>query len=134
MVANPREFTYAELTGRPAFELDGTIACVPNEVGGDLIGNACWLGIRLDDLIRKVAPTTKADQIMGYSSDGFSAGFPLAALDGRDAMIAFGMNGDPLPLKHGFLARIIVPGLYGYFLIRFKLRLFRNLDAPLPAW
>lgn len=114
MVANPREFTYAELTDRPVFELDGTIACVSNEVGGDLIGNARWLGIRLDDLIREVAPTTKADQIMGYSSDGFSAGFPLATLDGRDAIIAFGMNGDPLPLKHGFPARIIVPGLYGY--------------------
>jgi DMSO/TMAO reductase YedYZ molybdopterin-dependent catalytic subunit len=114
MVANPRTFTYKELTARPVFELDDTIACVSNEVGGYLVGNARWLGIRLDDLIKEVAPTSKADQVMGYSSDGFSAGFPLAILDGRDAMIAFGMNGDPLPLEHGFPARIIVPGLYGY--------------------
>lgn len=114
MVANPREFTYQELTARPVFELDDTIACVSNEVGGYLVGNARWLGIRLDDLIKEMAPTSQADQIMGYSSDGFSAGFPLAALDGRDAMIAFGMNGDPLPLDHGYPARIIVPGLYGY--------------------
>lgn len=114
MVAHPRTFTYQELSARPVFELDDTISCVSNEVGGDLVGNARWLGIRLDDLIREAAPTADADQIMGYSNDGFSAGFPLAALDGRDAMIALGMNGEPLPLAHGFPARIIVPGLYGY--------------------
>ncbi|HUW79022.1 MAG TPA: molybdopterin-dependent oxidoreductase [Candidatus Nanopelagicaceae bacterium] len=114
MVKKPREFTYSELSQRPVFELDDTISCVSNEVGGYLVGNARWLGIRLDDLIKEVGPSAKADQIMGYSSDGFSAGFPLAALDGRDAMIAFGMNGEPLPLNHGYPARIIVPGLYGY--------------------
>jgi DMSO/TMAO reductase YedYZ molybdopterin-dependent catalytic subunit len=114
MVKNPLVFTYQELINRPVFELDDTIACVSNEVGGNLVGNARWLGIRLDDLIKEAAPTAGADQVMGYSSDGFSAGFPLAILDGRDAMIAFGMNGDPLPLDHGFPARIIVPGLYGY--------------------
>ena len=114
MVAKPSTFTYAQLTQRPVFELDGTIACVSNEVGGDLVGNARWLGIRLDDLIREAAPLASADQIMGYSHDGFTAGFPLAVLDGRDAMIAFGMNGEVLPLAHGFPARIIVPGLYGY--------------------
>lgn len=114
MVANPRTFTYKELSAREVFELDDTIACVSNEVGGGLVGNARWLGLRLDDLIREAAPMAGADQIMGYSHDGFSAGFPLAALDGRDAMIALGMNGEVLPLAHGFPARIIVPGLYGY--------------------
>lgn len=113
-VNNPLEFTYEELSARPVIELDDTIACVSNEVGGTLVGNARWLGVRLDDLIREARPNSTADQIMGYSSDGFSAGFPLAALDGRDAMIAIGMNGEPLPLEHGFPARIIVPGLYGY--------------------
>ncbi len=114
MVRNPRQYSYKELTDRPVFELDDTIACVSNEVGGNLVGNARWLGIRLDDLIKEAAPYSAADQVMGYSDDGFSAGFPLAALDGRDAMIAIGMNGQPLPLDHGFPARIIVPGLYGY--------------------
>lgn len=114
LVANPLEFTYQELSARPVFELDDTIACVSNDVGGYLVGNARWLGIRLDDLIKEAKPSSTADQVMGYSSDGFSAGFPLAALDGRDAMIAIGMNGEPLPLEHGFPARIIVPGLYGY--------------------
>jgi len=114
MVDNPTEFTYQELTNRPVFQLDDTIACVSNEVGGSLVGNARWLGIRLDDLIKEASPSGSADQVMGHSVDGFTAGFPLAALDGRDAMIAIGMNGEPLPIDHGFPARIIVPGLYGY--------------------
>jgi DMSO/TMAO reductase YedYZ molybdopterin-dependent catalytic subunit len=114
MVANPLEFTYSELISRPIFELDNTIACVSNEVGGPLVGNARWVGIRLDDLINEVKPESSADQIMGYSFDGFTAGFPTTSLDGRDAMLAFGMNGELLPPEHGFPARIIVPGLYGY--------------------
>ena len=114
MVKNPLTFTYKELTDRPVFELDDTISCVSNEVGGNLVGNARWLGISLDDLIKEVSPFSSADQVMGHSMDGFTAGFPVAALDGRGAMIAIGMNGEPLPVDHGFPARIIVPGLYGY--------------------
>ena len=114
MVKNSHEYTYSELTSRPIFEMDDTIACVSNDVGGNLVGNARWLGIRLDDLIKEAAPNARADQVMGYSTDGFSAGFPLSILDGRNAMIAFGMNGELLPVSHGFPARIIVPGLYGY--------------------
>jgi DMSO/TMAO reductase YedYZ molybdopterin-dependent catalytic subunit len=114
MVDKPLSFTYEELSARPVFELDNTIACVSNEVGGNLVGNARWLGIRLDDLIQEAQPQADADQVMGYSVDGFTAGFPTAVLDGRDAMIAIGMNGEPLPAAHGFPARIIVPGLYGY--------------------
>ena len=114
MVNNPLQFTYKELTDRPVFELDDTISCVSNEVGGNLVGNARWLGIRLDDLVKEASPYGSADQVMGHSIDGFTAGFPLAALDSRDAMIAIGMNGELLPIDHGFPARIIVPGLYGY--------------------
>ena len=129
MVKNPLRFTYAQLIARPVFELDDTIACVSNEVGGPLVGNARWLGVRLDDLIREAQPTADSDQIMGYSHDGFTAGFPLATLDGRDAMIAIGMNGEVLPTEHGFPARIIVPGLYGYvsatkWLVRIELTRF----------
>ena len=129
MVKRPLRFTYEQLLARPVFELDATIACVSNEVGGPLVGNARWLGVRLDDLIAQAQPLAGADQIMGYSFDGFTAGFPLATLDGRDAMIAIGMNGEPLPLAHGFPARIIVPGLYGYvsatkWLVRIELTRF----------
>jgi DMSO/TMAO reductase YedYZ molybdopterin-dependent catalytic subunit len=114
MVNNPLTLSYKQLTDRPVFELDDTISCVSNEIGGNLVGNARWLGIRLDDLIKEASPLRSADQIMGHSIDGFTAGFPVAALDGRDAMIAIGMNGEPLPVDHGYPARVIVPGLYGY--------------------
>ncbi len=114
MVKNPMTITFADLLKRPMFELDDTISCVSNDVGGFLIGNARWLGCRLDDLIKEAQPLPSADQVLSSSSTGFSAGFPLTALDGRDAMIAIGMNGEPLPEKHGFPARLIVPGLYGY--------------------
>ena len=114
MVKNPMTITFAELLKRPMFELDDTISCVSNSVGGSLIGNARWLGCRLDDLINEAQPLPHADQVLTSSDTGFSAGFPITALDGRDAMIAIGMNGEQLPEKHGFPARIIVPGLYGY--------------------
>ncbi len=114
LVRNPITLTYADLLKRPLFELDDTMSCVSNPVGGNLVGNARWLGCRLDDLIREVGPLSSADQILSSSGDGFGAGFPLNLLDGRDAMIAVGMNGQPLPIKHGFPARVIVPGLYGY--------------------
>jgi DMSO/TMAO reductase YedYZ molybdopterin-dependent catalytic subunit len=114
MVAKPMEFTYAQLLARPLIELDDTISCVSNEVGGSLVGNARWLGVSLDDLINETRPLKSADQILGHSVDGFTAGFPTAALDGRGAMIALGMNGESLPLEHGYPARVIVPGLYGY--------------------
>jgi len=114
MVKNPLSFTYEEILQRPLFELDDTMSCVSNPVGGPLIGNARWLGCRLDDLINEAEPLGRADQILASSADGFGAGFPVSTLDGRDAMIAVGMNGEPLPVKHGYPARVIVPGLYGY--------------------
>jgi DMSO/TMAO reductase YedYZ molybdopterin-dependent catalytic subunit len=114
MVKNPITLSYDELLARPMIEVDDTIACVSNWVGGPYIGNARWLGVRLDDLINEAVPEKDADQIMSYSVDDFSAGFPTATLDGRDAIIAVGMNGEALPVKNGFPARLIVPGLYGY--------------------
>ncbi|MEX0766903.1 MAG: molybdopterin-dependent oxidoreductase [Microthrixaceae bacterium] len=113
-VSKPLSFSYEQLLERPMIEADITIACVSNEVGGDLIGTARWLGCRLDDLLAEAGVSAKADQIVGRSVDGFTAGFPTALLDGRDALVAVGMNGEPLPTKHGFPARLIVPGVYGY--------------------
>tara|TARA_B100001123_G_scaffold354213_1_gene406584 strand:+ start:3800 stop:5461 length:1662 start_codon:yes stop_codon:yes gene_type:complete len=92
-----------------------TLACVSNEVGGPLVGNAVWTGVLLADVLALADPQPAAEQVMAWSVDGFSAGFPLdAALDGRTALVAFGMNGEPLPLEHGFPVRLVVPGLYGY--------------------
>ncbi len=114
MVKNPITLSYDELLARPMIEVDDTIACVSNWVGGPYVGNARWLGVRLDDLINEAKPSRDADQIMSHSVDDFTAGFPTATLDGRNAIIAVGMNGEVLPVKNGFPARLIVPGLYGY--------------------
>lgn len=113
-VERPLEISYEQLLDRPMVEADITLACVSNEVGGSLVGNARWLGCRLDDLLEEAGIDGSADQIVGRSVDGFTAGFPTALLDGRDALVAVGMNGEPLPLRHGFPARLVVPGVYGY--------------------
>lgn len=116
MVDRPVSFTYDELLEMPLFEQHVTIACVSNRVGGDLVGNALWTGVRLRDVLEVAGAQADATQIVGRSVDGFTAGFPTAwALEpGREAMIAVGMNREPLPVDHGFPARLIVPGLYGY--------------------
>jgi DMSO/TMAO reductase YedYZ molybdopterin-dependent catalytic subunit len=111
-----RELTlsYDDLLERALVERDITIACVSNEVGGDLIGGARWLGVPLKDLLAEVEPDADADQLIGRSADGWTCGTPTAACrDGRDALLAVGMNGVPLPIAHGFPVRMVVPGLYG---------------------
>jgi len=133
MVDHELELTFEELTQREVVESDITLTCVSNEVGGGLLGNARWLGVRLDDLLHEAGVSPDADQIVGRSVDGYTCGFPVAALDGRDALIAFGMNGEPLPIEHGFPARLIVPGLYGYvsatkWLAEIELTRFDQLD------
>ena len=106
---------FAALLAKPLTERHITIACVSNEVGGELIGNARWLGWPVRDLLALAGPKAGADMVLSRSADGWTAGTPLEALtDNRDALLAFGMNGEPLPLEHGFPVRLIVPGLYGY--------------------
>jgi DMSO/TMAO reductase YedYZ molybdopterin-dependent catalytic subunit len=116
MVDRPLELTYDELLELPLVEQHVTIACVSNEVGGHLVGNARWTGVRLRDLLEMAGVQDGATQIVGRSVDGFTAGFPTSwALEpGREALVAVAMNGEPLPAKHGFPARLVVPGLYGY--------------------
>jgi hypothetical protein len=99
----------------PLIERDVTLSCVSNEVGGDLVGNARWLGVPLADVLDRARVRDEAEQVVGRSVDDFTVGFPVEAVyDGRDALVALGMNGEPLPLEHGFPARLVVAGLYGY--------------------
>ncbi len=115
MVDRPFSLSYDELLAMPQVEADITIQCVSNEVGGDLVGLARWQGVLLRDVLAMAGVQPGADQIVGTSVDGWTGGFPTAlGLDGRNALIAVGMNGEPLPVEHGFPARLIVPGLYGY--------------------
>ncbi len=89
--------------------------CVSNEVGGGLISTATWLGVPVRDLLARARPKAGADMVLSTGADGFTASTPLTALtDGRNAMLAVGMNGEVLPDLHGFPVRMVVPGLYGY--------------------
>ncbi len=115
MVEREIEITWDELLALPLQESHVTLACVSNEVGGDLIGNALWLGHPIRELLERAGVDADADMVLSRSVDGFTASTPLEALtDDRDALLAVGMNGDPLPLEHGFPVRMVVPGLYGY--------------------
>lgn len=134
-VARPLTLTYEQLLARPMIERYVTLACVSNEVGGDLIGNARWLGVPLKDLLDEAGPLDGADQVVSRSVDGWTCGTPTAALrDGRDAMLAVAMNGEPLPVEHGFPVRMVVPGLYGYvsatkWVTELELSSFADFDA-----
>jgi len=110
------ELSFDELIAMGLDEYAVTIACVSNEVGGGLIGNAIWLGVPVRDVLALAAPDASADMVLSRSVDGFTASTPLDALTdpSRDAILAVGMNGGPLPLEHGFPVRMVVPGLYGY--------------------
>ena len=115
MVDREVEITWDELLALPMQESDVTLACVSNEVGGSLIGNARWLGHPVRDLLARAGVDPDADMVLSTSADGFTASTPLEALtDDRDALLAVGMNGEPLPIEHGFPVRMVVPGLYGY--------------------
>jgi DMSO/TMAO reductase YedYZ molybdopterin-dependent catalytic subunit len=115
MVDKELSLSLDDLLSRPLVERDLTLVCVSNEVGGTYAGNARWLGVPLRDIIEEAGVRHGADQLVSRSVDGWTAGTPVAAiLDGRDALIAVGMNGEPLPVAHGFPARLVVPGLYGF--------------------
>ncbi|MBB3042164.1 molybdopterin-dependent oxidoreductase [Nocardioides soli] len=115
MVDREIVLSYRDLIARQVTQAWVTLNCVSNPVGGDLIGNAWWSGVRIADLLREAGVQPGADAVLQTSDDGWTCGTPLAALtDGRDAMLAVAMNGHPLPIDHGFPVRTIVPGLYGY--------------------
>jgi DMSO/TMAO reductase YedYZ molybdopterin-dependent catalytic subunit len=115
MVSREIVVTVDQLLRRPLIEDYITLCCVSNPVGGPYIGNAKWLGASLASLLRTAGPSPGASQLLCTSVDGFTSGTPLSiVLDGRDALVAVAMNGTALPVEHGFPARLVVPGLYGY--------------------
>jgi DMSO/TMAO reductase YedYZ molybdopterin-dependent catalytic subunit len=116
LVDRETTLTWAQLIALPMFEQYVTIACVSNYVGGDLVGNAKWTGVRLRDVLHIAGVQAAATQLVGRSIDGWTAGMPTAwVMDpAREPMIALKMNDQPLPPAHGYPARLIVPGLYGY--------------------
>jgi hypothetical protein len=136
MVERETTLTWDELIALPLFEQYVTIACVSNEVGGRLVGNAKWTGVRLREVLDLAGVQDGASQLVGRSRDGWTAGMPTDwVMDpARDAMIAVRMNDEPLPPSHGFPARLIVPGLYGYvsatkWLAELELTTMEGFDA-----
>jgi DMSO/TMAO reductase YedYZ molybdopterin-dependent catalytic subunit len=120
-VSNPIELSYDELTSSfQQLEADITMSCVSNDVGGGLVSHGRWTGVRLADVleeagIRQGELGKASEQLIGRSVDGWEGGFKTdLAFDGREALVAFGLNGDELPAKHGYPVRLVVPGLYGY--------------------
>jgi DMSO/TMAO reductase YedYZ molybdopterin-dependent catalytic subunit len=116
LVDEPYSLTFSELLAMDVVEAPVTLSCVSNEIGGRLVGNAVWRGVRLADILdRAGVDPAVATQVVGRSADGWTAGFPTElAFDGRTALVAFAMNGEPLPVSHGFPVRLVVAGLYGY--------------------
>jgi DMSO/TMAO reductase YedYZ molybdopterin-dependent catalytic subunit len=115
MVEREITISFHELLKRPLIEDYITLCCVSNPVAGPYIGNAKWLGASLASLLREARPRAGAEQLICTSVDGFTSGTPIqTVMDGRDALLAVAMNGKPLPVAHGFPARMVVPGLYGY--------------------
>ena len=115
MVDHPFTVSFDDLQQLAQVEAAVTLSCVSNYVGGDLVGNALWQGVPLRTLLDRAGVQSGASQIVGRSVDGFTVGFPTSALDdGRTALVAVGMNGEPLPTEHGYPARLVVAGLYGY--------------------
>jgi DMSO/TMAO reductase YedYZ molybdopterin-dependent catalytic subunit len=119
-VAKPIELSYKDLLGMPTREADITLSCVSNEVGGGLVSNGRWTGVLLSDVLAEAGVSRDtvdraSEQLVGRSVDGWTSGFKTElALDGREALVAFGLNDSELPLKHGYPVRLVVPGLYGY--------------------
>jgi DMSO/TMAO reductase YedYZ molybdopterin-dependent catalytic subunit len=115
MVDNELELTFADLLVREQIERYITLSCVSNPVGGDLVGNALFQGVRMKDILDEAGVHADATQVVSRSIDGWNCGSPTSVImDGRDAMLAIAMNGEPLPAEHGYPVRLVVPGLYGY--------------------
>ncbi|WP_232733766.1 molybdopterin-dependent oxidoreductase [Kitasatospora sp. CB02891] len=137
LVDRPQLITFDQLLREPLEELDHTLSCVSNEVGGPYLGTTRWLGASLPTLLRRAGVRSGADQLVGRSQDGMTIGTPLeSVLDGRRALLAVAMNGEALPLAHGFPCRSVVPGFYGYtsatkWLVDLEVTTFAAFD---PYW
>ncbi len=135
MVDREATYSFDDLADFDVVELVTTLTCVSNPVGGKLISTGIWTGYRVSDLLAVARVHADADMMLSTSIDGFTAGTPVEALtDGRDALLAVGLNGQPLPIEHGYPARLVVPGLYGYvsatkWVVEMKLTRFDRTEA-----
>ena len=136
LVERELDLSFEDLLSRQLLERRITLTCVSNPVGGEYVGNATWIGVPVRDLLREAGVRAGADAVRSTSADGLTIGTPLSALDDddRDALLAVAMNGEPLPLEHGFPVRMVTPGLYGYvsatkWLVDLEVTRFADFEA-----
>ena len=136
MVERELDLSFDDLVDRGLVERRVTLTCVSNPVGGDLMGNATWTGVPVHQLLEEAGVLDGADAVKSTSADDWTCGTPLSVLadPGRGALVAVGMNGEPLPLQHGFPARLVTPGLYGYvsatkWLVDLEVTRFADFEA-----
>ncbi len=135
LVDRPLELTYDDILAMDLVEKTVTLSCVSNPVGDKYVGNAVWRGVPLTTLLERAGVQPAGKQIVGISVDDFDASFPTElAYDGRTALLAVGMNGEPLPVIHGFPARLVVAGLYGYVSAVKWLQEIRLVDDDYEAY
>ena len=135
MVNRSYSITYKELLELPMIERDITIMCVSNPIGGDYIGTARWLGTPLMPLLMNAGIQSTADQLLSESIDGWTCSTPLDGLADHEPMLAIGMNGEPLPIDHGYPVRMIIPGLYGFIsATKWVTRITATTYADRPAY
>jgi DMSO/TMAO reductase YedYZ molybdopterin-dependent catalytic subunit len=131
MVREPRSHGLSELTAMPAVTREITLECISNSVGGGLMSNARWRGVPLRTLLGAAGPDPRADQVMLHGADGYTHELALDAALGEGALVAYAMNGEPLPHRHGFPARVLVPGAYGELSVKWVVRIEVQEAGPL---
>lgn len=113
LVGRPRTLTYADLAARPSREMMVTLECIENPVGGESISNAVWRGVTLRALLEETGADRNATDVVFKGADGYTDSIPLATAMEGDVLLAYQMNGEPLPREHGFPLRAVVPGIFG---------------------
>ncbi len=114
LVGKPIKLTYDQIRAMPSVMRYHTLECISNEVGGDLISNAMWKGVRFRDVIAAAGGLNpKAIRFALRAADGYTEGIPVVDAMHADTMLAYEMNGERLPQSHGFPVRMLIPGLFG---------------------
>ena len=114
LVARPSKLSLPQLRALPSVEQLQTLECISNEVGGDLISTAKWKGVRVRDLLARAGGVgATAVKVAFHCADGYTEAIAVADAMMPTTLLAYEMNGEPLPSSHGFPARLLVPGLFG---------------------
>lgn len=114
LVDEPLELTFASLQERfEVVEEYQTLACISNEVGGDLVGNSLWGGVRLREVLEAAGVGDGAVDVVFHAADGYTDSIPVDVALEEQVLVAVSHNRAPLTQRHGFPCRIRVPKIFG---------------------